>query len=133
MHPSPKYARLQLLSRLRADVIQNVRALSLSAVAGEFAPDLRDKLTLVTSRIEREFRDLKNHYLYGEFSGNPDPRSLKREMRGELVWLLDPIEQLTDAHREERLTTALCDEVLRRLLNHESGVYANNACTSTER
>ncbi len=119
MHPSPAYARLQVASRLRAEIIQRLRGLSTTLVFDALEPQVRRQLALVIACIERALQDIEDEFVFFEHPAATDAAILEDVLRAELRWLTQAVTRLTAAVQNGSLTAEFCDEVMVRIRNYE--------------
>ena len=112
MHPSPAYARLQVISRIRADLIQRLRSLSVLATSGTLPTDIGSRFALAINRLDRATRALEDDCFTRQAPEIMDANVLERQVRTEFGWLTESVERLYSAMQKKCITIESCDEVL---------------------
>ena len=120
VHPSPTYARLQIVSRIRAELLQRLRSLSALSTSGQLPSELGVRFALAICRLERVAQEVVDESLFRRGAVAQDVRTMERQLRGELDWLTGAVERLYCASINGELSIALCDEVLSCIASHQS-------------
>lgn len=121
MNPNPKLARLQVIERLHAECVQQLRAVSDIAVAGAFGSKLSGKLCDTVDRLERAFRELSDPRTYAEptaEASDQPARNQEGSIRSELSWLTDSVHDLATLTFTHSLAEADCDAILTTIAMH---------------
>lgn len=121
MNPYPKLARLQVIERLHAECVQQLRAVSDIADTGAFGPNLSSKMRETVNRLERTFRELSDPRTYtdqADESGKRSAKNVEHSLRDEFTWLTDSVNELASLTFTHSLAVSHCDAILETIRTH---------------